>query len=48
MSCPELVNWLYDFWRDFNTVDRRKFSELFPSDLQKWLDHDRLRRIDIP
>jgi hypothetical protein len=43
VSWPELLNRLYDFWGDFNTVGRRNFSELYPSDLQKWLDLDRGR-----
>ena len=38
MSCPELLNRLHDFWRDFNTIDRWKFPELSPASLQKWLD----------
>ena len=38
MSCPELLNRLHDFWRDFNTINRWKFPELSPASLQQWLD----------
>jgi hypothetical protein len=38
VSCPELLNRLHDFWRDFNTIDQWKFPELSPASLQKWLD----------
>ena len=38
MSCPELLNRLHDFWRDFNTINRWKFPELSAASLQKWLD----------
>jgi hypothetical protein len=40
VSCPELLNRLHDFWRDFNTVNTWKFPELSPSSLQKWLDFE--------
>jgi hypothetical protein len=45
VSCPELLNRLQDFWRDFNTVNRWRFPELSPLSLQKWLDLD-LGRVD--
>jgi hypothetical protein len=45
VSCPELLNRLHDFWRDFKTLNRWNFPELPPPYLQKWLHLD-LGRVD--
>ncbi len=56
MSCPELLNRLHDFRRDFNTINRWKFPKLSPAPLQKWLNFNlgqvdyaefRTRRMDV-